>query len=190
LGLEFQVIWPDVDEIQHPGERVEAFVQRAAREKATAVAEQLTATAQSPAWVIGADTLVVVDDTPLGKPGDGAEAEAMLQRLSGRDHRVLTGWALVHAPSLDTTAGLEETRVWFKPLRRQSITAYVETGEGLDKAGSYGIQGLGCFLVQRIEGNYENVVGLPACAIVEALLAVGALSRFPVAEASVQEERR
>ena len=190
LGLEATVVPPAVDERRRPGEAPIDFVRRAAREKALAVARGLSAAVTLPrappgagTWVIGADTVVVVGEEPLGKPRDGAEARAMLAALSGREHRVLTGWVVLEVGLGVERSGVETTRVWFKELRPAEIEAYAASGEGLDKAGAYGIQGLGCFLVERIDGNYENVMGLPACALVEALLDVGALDAFPVGAA-------
>jgi septum formation protein len=178
LGLEVTVIAPDADEARRPGEAPADFVRRAAREKALAVARGLGPPAGG-VWVIAADTEVVIGDETLGKPRDVRHAEAMLRDLSGREHLVMTGWVVLDAATGVERSGVEVTRVRFKALRPGEIEAYARSGEGLDKAGAYGIQGLGCFLVERIEGNYENVVGLPACALVEALQDVGAIPVFP-----------
>jgi septum formation protein len=180
LGLPIRVIAPDVEERREPGEDVAGYVLRAALEKATAVARTLAVERNESPWVIGADTVVVVDGSQLGKPKDRAEAREMIGLLSGREHSVLTGWAVLNLDRRAERTGVETTRVWFKALRPAEADAYVATGEGLDKAGAYGIQGIGCFLVERIDGDYENVVGLPACAIVEALQTVGALEVFPL----------
>jgi len=120
-------------------------------------------------WVLGADTIVVVDGEILGKPADTSEAAAMLSRLSGRSHIVIT--AICLATGQAEVGGEEwvETRVFMRPLTTDDIQGYVATGEPLDKAGAYGIQGIGGCLVQRIEGSYSNVVGLPLCETVELL---------------------
>jgi septum formation protein len=181
LGLEVTVIAPDADEARRPGETPADFVRRAAREKALAVARGLGAAPPGGGvWVIAADTEVVIGDETLGKPRDVRHAEAMLRDLSGREHLVMTGWVVLDAASEVERSGVEVTRVWFKALRPAEVEAYARSGEGLDKAGAYGIQGLGCFLVEHIEGNYENVVGLPACALVEALEDIGAIPVFPL----------
>lgn len=182
LGLSFSVVKPDVDERREPGEPPEDFVRRAALEKATDVARTIAVEQGKSPYVIGADTVVVIDGMPLGKPTDSSQAIDMLRSLSGREHQVLTGWALLNVNAGVERTGVESTRVWFKRLRAAEIEAYAATGEGLDKAGAYGIQGIGCFLVEHIEGNYENVVGLPACPLVEALQDEGALTIFPVVD--------
>ncbi len=147
---------PDIDEHAHMGETPAAYVSRMAREKAR-VGQQRAG--DRAGVVLGADTVVVFGDAPLGKPGDEAEAAAMLHRLSGGRHRVLSAVCLyAHGRYRDV---LVETAVHFLQLTDELINAYVATGEPLDKAGAYGIQGLGAALVAGIEGSYTNVVGLP-----------------------------
>lgn len=182
LGFEVTVIAPDTDEVRRPGETPADFVRRAARDKAHAVARGLGAARPGGGglWVIAADTAVVIGDETLGKPRDVSHAAAMLRDLSGRDHLVMTGWVVLDPARGVERSGVEVTRVRFKTLRPAEIDAYARSGEGLDKAGAYGIQGLGCFLVERIDGSYENVMGLPACVLVEALQDVGAISVFPL----------
>ncbi|MBE7047794.1 MAG: septum formation inhibitor Maf [Ruminococcaceae bacterium] len=111
--------------------------------------------------VIGADTVVVLDDEILTKPKDAEDAKCMLRRLSGRCHSVLTGLTVIRCGDGKSVSVCEETKVYCKPLTENEITAYVDTKEPLDKAGSYGIQGLGGLFIQKIEGDYYNVVGLP-----------------------------
>ena len=111
--------------------------------------------------VVGADTVVVLDGDVLGKPADRADAVVMLSRLQGRAHEVLTGVAVVRVPGLVATSFVEATTVRFAPMTDHDVEAYVATGEPLDKAGAYGIQGLGGRFVERIDGSYHNVVGLP-----------------------------
>ncbi len=142
------------------------YVTRLAREKAEAVFAELSRTwkkegpdGQSPQQVLGADTTVILDGHILGKPEDTADAARMLRLLSGRTHRVVTGIAIVTATS--TEAAAESTEVTFIPLTDNEIAAYIATGEPMDKAGAYAIQGLAARWIPRIEGCYFNVVGLP-----------------------------
>jgi len=153
----------DVDETPQPGEQPVDFVARLSREKAQTV--DLPA-----AWVLAADTAVVVDGEILGKPRDEDEACAMLMRLSGRWHEVWTGFSLCRQTTGELCTQTVCTRVRFMPLTPELCRAYVRTGEPLDKAGAYGIQGKGCFLVLEISGSYTNVVGLPMAEVLEALL--------------------
>ncbi len=120
-------------------------------------------------WVLGADTVVVLDGEILGKPANPAEAAGMLSRLSGRSHLVITGLCLILSQAEVEGKECVETRVSMRKLSTDDIHGYVATGEPMDKAGSYGIQGIGGCLVQRIEGSYSNVVGLPLCETVELL---------------------
>jgi nucleoside triphosphate pyrophosphatase len=131
-------------------------------------------------WILGADTIVVLDRALLGKPADEGDAFTMLRQLSGREHRVITGFCLVAPDSKTCHSEAVVTRVTFKVLSKKEILGYVATGEPFGKAGSYGIQGIGAFLVKGIRGSYTNVVGLPLCALVNALLATGALKEFPL----------
>lgn len=127
------------------------------------------------AWVIGADTAVVIDGRTLGKPADHGQARAMLERLGGRSHQVHTGYAILcRSQGLCKTA-VVTTEVTFKTLSAGEIQWYLETGEPFDKAGAYAIQGQGAFLVRRISGSYTNVVGLPVCEVIEDLAQSGAL---------------
>lgn len=157
-GFVFDVEVADVDERRHSGEAAEVYARRVALAKADAVSARRPGT-----LVLGADTIVVVDGDVLGKPVDDAEATAMLERLSGRAHRVLTAVALVGGEArLDA---LEETVVWMYALAPEEIAAYVQSGEPRDKAGAYGIQGLASRFIPKIEGSYTNVVGLPIAAV-------------------------
>jgi septum formation protein len=170
-GYVFTVDAVDVDERQHPGESPEAYVGRVARLKAEA------ARARHPdQLVLAADTAVVVDGDVLGKPAGEADAARMLRRLSGRSHVVVTGVAVACGSRLET--GVERTVVWFAPLPDAIIQWYVESGEPLDKAGGYAIQGLASRFVPRIDGSYSNVVGLPV-ALAARLLA--SCTNFPAA---------
>ena len=159
-GFEFEIIPARVDESPRPGESPVALAERLAREKAEDVAARLAP--DKDAVVLGADTVVVGDDgSLLGKPGSPADAAAMLEKLSGRTHEVITGIALVAAGGGRTRLAHERTRVFFRDVSRPEIDAYVASGEPLDKAGAYAIQGRAGRFVTRIEGCYFNVMGLP-----------------------------
>jgi septum formation protein len=163
-GIEFDVLIANVDESARPGETPAQHVARLAEEKAFRVLPQA---GRRP--VLGADTVVVVDDHILGKPADAADAARMLRMLAGRKHQVMTGVALIPTvPQVDSIAvhdGIEVTTVEFAPLSDAEITAYVSSGEPMDKAGAYAIQGLASLFVTRIEGSYANVVGLPVALV-------------------------
>lgn len=165
IGLSFEVLVPRVDEdaIQaqhwHGPSRVGETARQVALAKARAVVDQLDD--ESPALVVAADTMVMLEGVVLGKPRDASDAERMLGLLSGATHEVVTGVAVWPYPQGDPTAGSEHTQVTFARLTHAEIEGYVRSGEPLDKAGGYGIQGVGSVLVRRIEGSYDNVVGLP-----------------------------
>ena len=167
MGLEFTTQSPEIDESAFHGRDARDLVETLSREKARWVARQQT----PDTLVIGADTVVVLDGAILGTPRDWAEAEAMLAALSGRDHQVFTGVTLCQGDRILTQA--EETQVTFRPLTGQEIRQYVSTGEPMDKAGAYGIQGLGGLLVEGIRGDYHNVMGLPICRLGRMLLNFG-----------------
>lgn len=172
LGVAFTVRVADVDETPLPGEAVEPLVVRLAREKAAAVAEP-------GAVVLAADTMVSCEGRLLGKPVDAADATAMLRALSGRTHEVTTGVAVL-AEREATTAVV--SRVTFVDLSDEDIAWYLATGEPFDKAGAYGLQGIGARFVRSIDGSPTNVIGLPLAETVEALAAAGhPLATFAVA---------
>jgi len=156
-GVQFTVDVPDIDEEPLPAEAPEALVERLAVAKAQTIAQRCGPLAR----VLAADTIVVLATDILGKPRDGTEACAMLRRLSGRTHRVLTGYALVCGSSQTVEAGIAESRVTFRALTAAEALAYVATGESLDKAGAYAVQGRAGTFVTRIEGSRSNVIGLP-----------------------------
>ncbi len=162
-GFHFRIESADVDETPRQGEPADVYVARLAEAKARAVLAR-----QPQALVLGADTTVVVDGDILAKPDDAADATRMVRRLAGRAHEVLTGVALVSATW--SRVAVAATTVWFAPMSAAEIEAYVATGEPMDKAGAYGIQGRAARYVTRIEGSYSNVVGLPV-ALVHDLLA-------------------
>ncbi|HYW06591.1 MAG TPA: Maf family protein [Longimicrobium sp.] len=154
LGLVFETAPADIDESYAPGEAPPEHAERLAREKAEAIAAS-----RPDALVVGSDTIVVIDGDVLGKPRDREHAVEMLLRLAGREHEVCTGIAVAHGGRLES--GLERIRVRFRPLGRAACEAYVDTGEPMDKAGAYGIQGFGSAIVTGIEGDYFAVMGLP-----------------------------
>lgn len=158
-GIRFEVQPADIDERARPGEAPRALAARLAREKASAVARRV---GPAPArLVLGADTIVVVDGAVLGKPEDPGDAERLLARLLGRAHQVLTAVALVESAALTAWSALVESRVWMLPAGAAEIRRYVATGEPLDKAGAYAVQGEGRRFIERIEGSETNVIGLP-----------------------------
>ena len=176
MGIPFRVVVADIDETQMPGEQPVEFAMRAAGEKGLCVATRLAGENRHP-WIVSADTIVLIDDQVLTKPVDDAHAREMLLQLSGRTHQVITGWAVGRHQG-DWTVSHSRTAVTFHPLTSIQIDGYIATGEGRDKAGSYAIQDIGAFLVNRIEGDYFNVVGLPISQVVRTLLKKGALKDF------------
>ena len=169
LGLAPEVVPSDIDETWREGEGPAAHAERLAREKAAR-------RARAGAVVIGADTIVVIDGAILGKPADAAEARAMLRRLAGREHEVFTAVAVAREARM--ASGVSRTRVRFRALDDATVAAYVATGEPMDKAGAYGIQGYGAVLVERIEGDYFTVMGLGLTLLVDLLARLGLSYRF------------
>ena len=154
MGLTFEVISPDVDERVHG--TTEEQVEKLAVRKARAVAE-----GQGFGLVIAADTLVALGERVLGKPENEAQAHEMLSALSGKAHRVLTGVCILDAADGRCVHFVAKSTVTFEQLTEERIRAYIATGEPMDKAGAYGIQGLGGAFVKKLEGSFENVMGLP-----------------------------
>lgn len=155
FGIPFTVRVADIDETMDPAKAPYDEVARVSRLKALAVSRDKTDI------VIAADTIVVLDNQVLGKPADENDAFSMLSRLSGRSHRVMTGLTVLQGDKIITHT--EVTEVFFRPLTEKEILAYIETKEPMDKAGSYGIQQKGALFVEKINGDYFNVVGLPVC---------------------------
>jgi septum formation protein len=168
IGLTFKIDPADVDEAILPGEEPETYAVRVALDKA-----RVSAGRSAEGIVVAADTSVVLDNAILGKPADSADAERMLARLSGRKHDVITGLALVDAGSRRAITSAAITSVWFRNIRQAEIKAYVSSGEPLDKAGGYGIQEKGALLVQKIDGCYFNVVGMPLSLLAQMLAEFG-----------------
>lgn len=180
LGIPFDLAAADVDETVLPGESGRDAAERLARVKATAAASQ-----NPGAWVLAADTLVLIDGAVLGKPRDDAHAAEMLRRLSGREHVVVTAVSLLRDAG-PPTATVEESRVRIAPLDEEEIRWYVGTGEPRDKAGAYAVQGLGARFVEAVNGSFSNVMGLPARSVYRLLREAPdpALARLALASAA------
>jgi septum formation protein len=169
-GLKFSVIPSDFDETSVAMPDPASYVRALAEFKALDISHK-----HPDSWVIGADTLVLIDNRILGKPGSDDEAREMLKRLSGKRHQVLTGYCISCLAKKQLFSETVTTDVHFKKLRREEIDWYIGTGEPSDKAGAYAIQDLGSFLVRSIKGSYTNVVGLPVCEVIEFLIKEGAI---------------
>lgn len=168
IGLTFRVVPSRVAEQRRPGEEVAEYVTRLSGEKARAVAGD-----HRDAWVIGSDTVVFLDDEILEKPASSDDAVAMLSRLAGREHTVFTGITLVNLSRDHEQTRVCSTGVSILPLSRGEIEWYVATGEPMDKAGAYAVQGIGAMFIRSVHGNYTNVVGLPLSILLEMMRAAG-----------------
>ncbi|MBX3032724.1 MAG: septum formation protein Maf [Bdellovibrionaceae bacterium] len=164
-GFRFQVVPVKVSEIPDKNLNVNEQILEIAGRKARAAFEDLRGRFKEPFVVLAADTEVILDDGPLGKPSSPEDAVRTLKNLSGRVHEVITAVWMIDSSSGKAVSHLETTKVFFRTLSETEIRDYVATGEPMDKAGSYGIQGLGGRLVERIEGDFQNVVGLPVGAV-------------------------
>ncbi|MBI5579393.1 MAG: septum formation inhibitor Maf [Deltaproteobacteria bacterium] len=164
-GVRFSVIPSEFDESSISMAPPDDYVRSLATAKAQDIASRYPES-----WVIGADTVVVAANRVLGKPASTAEARDMLRHLSGRTHQVLTGFCVCRLSETKLFAETARTDVLFKTLTSAEIDWYIQTGEPFDKAGAYAIQGIGTFLVKRIDGSYTNVVGLPVCEVIEILI--------------------
>jgi septum formation protein len=171
VGIEHEVRPANIDESMRPREAPRRHAERLAREKATAIAKR-----DPDLITIAADTIVVINRKVLGKPRDADDAARMLASLSGREHVVITAVAVSRGKKL--RSAVEEVRVKFRRLRDDEIEAYIATGEPMDKAGAYGIQGYGATIVERIEGDYFAVMGLPIVRLIGLLRDVGMHYRF------------
>ena len=171
IGIAHEVRPPNIDETMRPRETPRRHAERLAREKASAIAKR-----DPDLITIGADTIVVVSRKVLGKPRDADDAARMLALLSGREHTVTTAVAVSRGKKL--RSAVEEVSVRFRRLRDDEIEAYIATGEPMDKAGAYGIQGYGATIVERIEGDYFAVMGLPIVRLVGLLRDVGIRYQF------------
>lgn len=178
IGVRHRVVPAHIDESRLPAEDLEQCVVRLARAKAQQVWQRLLAepAGADVSAVLGADTIVVIDDQLLGKPRDRDDALAMLHRLSGRVHRVLSAVALIDSQALHHALSVSE--VQFRTLERNECDAYWDSGEPRDKAGSYAIQGRGALFVERLSGSYSGVMGLPLFETGELLAAAGLVTRL------------
>ncbi|HEU4564733.1 MAG TPA: Maf family protein [Gemmatimonadaceae bacterium] len=171
IGIPHEVMSADIDERYLAGETPLAHAERLAREKGAVVAAR-----EPEALVVSADTIVVIDGEVLGKPRDHADAARMLRKLSGRTHEVYTGVAVSREGCIES--GVEVVDVRFRDLGDEEIADYIRTGEPMDKAGSYGIQGYGATLVERIDGDYFAVMGLALGRMVRLMRRLGAVYDF------------
>ena len=170
VGLDFNVIPSGIEEDYIKGESPRKHVLRLADAKALDVGNQYP-----DRWVVAADTIVYVDHSILGKPKSLEEAKKMLRRLSGKEHRVLTGFSVQHREKGKRDREAVQTAVRVKKLTQAEMGWYVETGEPFDKAGGYAVQGIGSFMIESIKGSYTNVVGLPIYELIQMLSRLGAL---------------
>jgi septum formation protein len=170
VGLDFEVVPSKVMEDFVQGESPREHVIRLAEAKARDVAGRYP-----DRWVVAADTVVYIDGSILGKPKSREEAEEMLRRLSGQEHRVLTGFFVFRLEGGKSDKEAVQTTVRMKSLTSAEMEWYVKTGEPFDKAGGYAIQGIGSYMIQSIEGSYTNVVGLPLCEVIQTLTRLGAI---------------
>jgi septum formation protein len=177
LGLPFQVLAADIDEDQRPGEAPLDYLARIVVEKLSGVRKRLNGVKH--AAVLVADTTVVIDGDVLGKPSDVEDAVRLFSRIAGRVHTVYTRYAIglpgEPGPRVERTVA---TQVQMRTADSAEIRAYAATGEGLDKAGAYAAQGVGTFFIERVEGSYSNVIGLPACELLTDLRALGLLGEL------------
>ena len=171
VGLDFEAIPSRVAEdffnTESPREHVVRLAEAKAREVASKYPDR---------WVVAADTIVCINGSVLGKPKSREEAAEMLRRLSGQEHRVLTGFSVCHLEKRNNDREAVQTVVRMKLLTSAEIEWYVQTGEPLDKAGGYAIQGIGSFMIESIQGSYTNVVGLPVCELIQMLTRLGAIT--------------
>lgn len=176
VGIKFDVMPSNISEESLHGETAEEYVLRLSVEKASEVAVRITD--KNVKWIIGSDTIVLSEGKILGKPIDDNDAIYMLNMLSGKKHSVVTGYCIYNVLTDEVIKRSVETVVTFKKLNSDEIFGYVDSGESMDKAGAYAIQGLGAFMVESIDGSYTNVVGLPICQIVNDLKLAGAVRLF------------
>lgn len=165
LGLEFDIMIPNIDETMPPELNTDSAVEFLSVKKAKSIANKI----DYPAIIIGSDTTVAIDGEVLGKPVDKKEAFDMLKKLSGRSHEVISGYAIVNTLENRVTSGSIISKVYFDDLSDEQIQAYISTGEPMDKAGAYAIQGYASTFIPHIEGCYNNIVGLPTYAVCKAL---------------------
>jgi septum formation protein len=171
VGLKFKTIPAHVDEDYIEGESPQQHVRRLAQEKA-----QLIARKYPRAWVLGADTIVVIDGLILGKPKNKTQAREMLKKLSGREHKVFTGFTITQVASKLSHSAVVQSTVKFKKISAAELDWYIACDEPYDKAGGYAVQGKGAYFIKSIRGSYTNVIGLPLCEVLETLKKLEAIS--------------
>ncbi|MFA4916002.1 MAG: Maf family protein [Syntrophales bacterium] len=172
-GLRFEVIPSCVNETYMNGETPQGHVLRLSEAKAQAIAGRYP-----DAWVLGADTIVIIRSEILGKPRTSAEAKEMLGKLSGQEHRVFTGFTIIRQTTGTLVRKIVESLVIFKEIPENELAWYIRSDEPYDKAGGYAVQGMGALFIREIHGSYTNVVGLPVCEVMEVLKSIGAIE-FP-----------
>lgn len=172
IGIKVTVIPPDIIEKTYKGEKPEDYTIRISREKALSVSKKL----KNEYVIVGADTVVFADGEILGKPLDGQAAKNMLIKISGRTHKVVTGYTIVRNSFIHSN--FVESGVKIKDLEPFEIEGYIKTGEPMDKAGAYAIQGIGAFMVEEIQGSYTNIVGLPLPQLLDNLVNFGLIKLF------------
>ena len=170
VGLDFEVMPSGIDEAFRRGETPREHVLRLSEEKAHAVARS-----HPDAWVLGADTVVIIADEVLGKPGSVAEAKEMLEKLSGQEHEVFTGFSIARQKTGILIREVVESKVLFREIAGDEMDWYTGSEEPYDKAGAYAVQGMGAFFIREIRGSYTNVMGLPLCEVLDALKRVSAI---------------
>ena len=195
IGFTVREMPSSIDESILPDEAPENYVKRVSREKVLAVVKRIRANlypseyqadgvskmlpGEGMRWVVGADTIVVLNGTIFGKPSDQGEAMAMLSQLSGTEHQVITGFCLFDMVKNKEGIQAVTSTVQFKNASAEELEAYISAGESMDKAGAYAIQGVGSYLVEHLHGSYTNVVGLPLCQVVEMMQELGAEDVLP-----------
>ena len=171
IGLKFKIIPAHVNENYLAGESPRQHVKRLSIDKAIIIARKYPE-----AWVLGADTIVVIDDLILGKPKNEAQARKMLRKLSGREHKVFTGFTIAHVAAKIYKTKVIQSAVRFKTISPKEMDWYVSCDEPYDKAGGYAVQGKGAYFIQSIRGSYTNVIGLPLCEVLEELKKLKAIN--------------
>ncbi|MEN6330829.1 MAG: Maf family protein [Smithella sp.] len=170
VGLKFKILPAHVNEDYIDGETPRQHVRRLSQDKARVPARKYP-----DAWVLGADTIVVIDNLILGKPKNKTQARQMLERLSGREHKVFTGYTLARTASKITKTSVVQSAVKFKPINAEEMEWYISCDEPYDKAGGYAVQGKGAYFIKAIRGSYTNVIGLPLCEVLEELKKLNAI---------------
>jgi septum formation protein len=177
IGIPFEAVGSMADEALSKGMRPADIACQMAIRKAESVPH-----VHKNRWILGADTIVVMNRRVFGKPKDSRDCRDMLLRLKGKNHRVITGFCILDPGGKSVHLESVATKVRVKEMSEIEIEAYIKTGEPFGKAGGYAIQGIGSFMIEHIDGSYTNVVGLPVCEVVGALVTCGALRHFPSVE--------